>query len=258
MIKNCVICDGKFETVDKRSKYCSKKCKSEGMKHTQATKDKISLSRKIYLKNNPDKHPWKKSIKFKSVPCEHFKKYLIAEEVSFVEEYLIEESDRNFSIDIAFPDKKIAIEINGNQHYDNFGNLKKYYQERHDHIESLGWTIYEIHYSEAFYPERVMSNIKLKKYADYSTFIEKQNLIRNRKKLEISKLKKIKEENKEKAISDIKVKILSSNIDFSSYGWIGKVAEIINISPQKVSNWMKRNMKEFYDSECFKRKSTRL
>ena len=254
MIKNCIICDGKFETVDKRSKYCSKKCKSEGMLHTQATKDKISLSRKIYLKNNPDKHPWKKSIKFKSVPCEHFKKYLIAEEVSFVEEYLIEESDRNFSIDIAFPDKKIAIEINGNQHYDNFGNLKKYYQERHDHIESLGWTIYEIHYSEAFYPERILSNIKLEKNVDYTKFRREQIIARNKKIAEIAETKRIKQENRKKEIDNIKGKILESNINFSLYGWVGKVSKIIDISPQKVSGWMKKNMKEFYKIECFKRK----
>ena len=30
---------------------------------------------------------------------------------------------------------RIGIEINGNQHYERNGKLKKYYQDRHDHIE---------------------------------------------------------------------------------------------------------------------------
>ena len=33
--------------------------------------------------------------------------------------------DRNFSIDIALPDKMVAIEINGNQHYNRDGMKKK-------------------------------------------------------------------------------------------------------------------------------------
>lgn len=29
--------------------------------------------------------------------------------------------DRSFSLDIAFPEKKIGIEVNGNQHYERNG-----------------------------------------------------------------------------------------------------------------------------------------
>jgi very-short-patch-repair endonuclease len=53
---------------------------------------------------------------------------------------------RNFAIDIAFPNEKIGIEINGNQHYQSNGQLKKYYQERHDILEGFGWKIFEIPY----------------------------------------------------------------------------------------------------------------
>ncbi len=55
------------------------------------------------------------------------KKILDNINVKYVPEYnpLI---NRFFSIDIAFPDKKIGIEINGNQHYNIHGSLKEYYQ----------------------------------------------------------------------------------------------------------------------------------
>ena len=52
------------------------------------------------------------------------------------------------------PDKMIAIEINGNQHYERDGTLKPYYQERHNLLESKGWIVYEIHYSSCFNLEK--------------------------------------------------------------------------------------------------------
>ena len=33
---------------------------------------------------------------------------------------------------------------------------------------------------------------------------------------------------------------------------VGKVAEILGITPQKTGRWMKRNMLEFYNEKCFK------
>lgn len=117
---------------------------------SEKTKKKISEKRKSFLKNNPDKHPWKRKDKHRSVPCENVKGYLLNAGVSFVEEYSPEIGDRFFSIDIALPDKMIAIEVNGQQHYNPDGTLKKYYQDRHDLLESNGWVVYEVHYSCCF------------------------------------------------------------------------------------------------------------
>ena len=46
-----------------------------------------------------------------------------------------------------------------------------------------------------------------------------------------------------------------SGIDFSKFGWVQKVSEKTGIKPQKVSYWMKRICPEFYEKECFKRKT---
>ena len=43
------------------------------------------------------------------------------------------------------------------------------------------------------------------------------------------------------------------NIDFSKYGWVKEVSKLLNISPQKVSRWMKRYCPEIYYNSCFKR-----
>jgi very-short-patch-repair endonuclease len=134
---------------------------NSGKPHSEETKLKISESRKLYLKENPDKHPWKNNKKFISAPCEIFKEYLRSRQIEFEEEYQAL-SDRFFSIDIAFPSLKIGIEINGEQHYNRDGTLKEYYRNRHDLIESYGWKLHEIHYSICYKKdeiERIINSI---------------------------------------------------------------------------------------------------
>lgn len=119
-------------------------------KHSTKVKSELSLSRKSFLKSNPDKHPWRNKNKYKSVPCEKLKEWLRSNSVQFVEEFQPKIDDRFFSIDIAFPDKLIGIEVNGNQHYNSDGSLKPYYAERERIIESAGWKLYQLHYSICF------------------------------------------------------------------------------------------------------------
>lgn len=118
--------------------------------HSEECKKHISEKRKKFLQENPEKHPWKKNTKFISQPCEYLKKVLKENNISFEEEYQPLLPHRFFSIDIAFPDRKLGLEINGNQHYNANGTLKTYYQKRHDEIESNGWKLIEIHYNEVY------------------------------------------------------------------------------------------------------------
>lgn len=120
-------------------------------KHTPETKAKLSIARKLYLSKNSDKPAWKAVNKNISIPCEKLKQKLIELKINFTEEFQpLLHLKRFFSIDIAFPEHKIGIEINGGQHYDTNGSLKPYYQDRHDLICSNGWKLYEIPYHKAF------------------------------------------------------------------------------------------------------------
>ena len=126
-----------------------------GKHHTEKTKKTVSEKRKLFLKNNPEKHPWKKNSKFISVPCQILKKKLREKKYVFVEEYTDKNWDKNYSLDIAFLEKKIAIEVNGNQHYEKNGDLKEYYKQRHLFLENKGWTILEFHYTFCFKEEKI-------------------------------------------------------------------------------------------------------
>lgn len=126
---------------------------NKGRKHTEESKKKISENRKIYLSKHKENHVWRRNNKFISTPCEILKKYLKSKSLTFEEEYTDHGvSNRYFSIDIAFPKKKLALEVNGNQHYESKDVLKPYYREREQLLVSNGWKVIQIHYSLCFRP----------------------------------------------------------------------------------------------------------
>lgn len=127
---------------------------------TPEQRKKISEQRKAYIKANPGKGNWTNyGKKSESYAEAMFKKALIQCGVSVVQYYIPPESDRCFELDFAIPDKKVAFEVNGNQHYEN-GVLKPYYQNRHNHFNDLGWTVHEIQYYEALKLERAVKVIE--------------------------------------------------------------------------------------------------
>lgn len=66
-------------------------------------------------------------------------------------------------------------------------------------------------------------------------------------------IKYLKDKEKKDYLNNIKEKLISSNIDFSKRGWCQKASNIIEISPQKVRNWMKKNLADI-ESLSYKRK----
>jgi very-short-patch-repair endonuclease len=252
MKKQCVMCGKDHE---RRSKYCSKECGLKALS-SEENREKISISRKKFLAENPEKHPWRNPNKKKSVPCEKVKEYLIKKNIKFIEEWIPLE-DRFFSIDIAFPDIKLGVEINGNQHYERDGSLKPYYQDRHDLIEAAGWKLIELHYSYCFNEELLDKIFILKDQPDYTQYFEDKRIREEKNKPKYGSRQKFQEANsikyKEKWEPFVE-KILNSDIDFSKYGWVEKVSKILDIKTQKVNGWMKKFLPDFYNDKCFKRK----
>jgi hypothetical protein len=253
---SCIRCGNQFTLLDPKDRKttCSDECAHS---HTDESKKLLSILRKKYLKENPDKHVWKRSTKFKSTPCENVKQYLNKNNIEFIEEYSPLE-DRFYSIDIAFPNKKLGIEINGNQHYNSDGTLSEYYRERHNKICALGWNLVEAHYSLCFNEENIEKIINFK---FDSTSNEEIIRIKSLLNAKIAKKKRTRNEaqfdrykEKREHWEEIKDKIFENNIDFSKFGWVNKVAKVLDIKEQKVNKWMKKFQPEFYEVSCFKRK----
>lgn len=219
-------------------------------------KRNLSLKRIEFLKNNPKKHHWRTSDKHKSFPCETFKLHLINNGIVFIDEYL-PLKDRSFSIDIAFPDKMIGIEINGMQHYNSDKTLKKYYQDRKNLIEQSGWIIFDIHYKKVFdkkfidfFIKKINEDYKLSE-VDYSFYIN--NKISKKVHGTMDDYNNFRINNsKDKQKKYIEL-VSNSNINFEKYGWTKEVAKITGLLNQKVSSWMRKYLPEIYENRCYKK-----
>jgi very-short-patch-repair endonuclease len=209
---------------------------------TQEWKDNVAKGRKNWLAKNPDKHPWKKSTKFKSIPCEKLKESLRSNNINFIEEYSI----LTYSIDIAIPEKRIAIEVNGNQHYSKTGQLLPYYQSRHDLIKDLGWTVFEIHYTSCFNVFQIHSiinfintSVQFKPF-DYSEYFNEKSKVSNPPKL--------REQNKINYETEVKKKLEDAliKVDISKFGWVQKVADLTGYKSQKIRKLVQRVLPDVY------------
>ena len=133
---------GKIRTRSEVNKL-NYKSHPESFKHTEEQKQHLSIKRKEWLKNNKDKHNWR--FNYESFPEKAAREWL---ETSFTDkiiaEYTPDDFDKNYKIDFAFINDKIAIEINGNQHYDKQGKLFEYYELREQYLISKGWKVINI------------------------------------------------------------------------------------------------------------------
>lgn len=126
--------------------------------HTKESKLKISSKRKEYLEKSKKNHNWSLCHGRQSDPELKFQTVLEELRIEYCPEYTPEESKRFYRIDFAILNGKIGFEINGNQHYTDAtrGKLKKYYLERQKYLESLGWTMINIHYSLAYDKNKIL------------------------------------------------------------------------------------------------------
>jgi very-short-patch-repair endonuclease len=234
--------------INKRLKKLNIKSKKTTRKQSESSKRKISEKRKKWLKDNPDKHPWRNCNKFKSKPCELVKDFLRKQNIQFIAEYDPNIPEANYSIDIAIPDKLIALEINGNQHYNSDGTLKLYYQKRHDLLKLNGWNVYEIHYSHCFKLEKwveLINSFKIIKSTnnfDYLSYVPKQKYI---KYCEICSKQIRTTSDRCKKHSKRSTKIIWPSIeDIRELVWklpIIKIAENLGVSDKAVSKFCKKN-----------------
>lgn len=136
--------NGKFITrnISEANKLASK---LHPRKLSEITKNKISIGRKKYLEENPDKVPYKLNHHSNgdSYPERYFKNVFRKRNVVFEEEFPIS----YYSLDIAIIDKLINIEIDGEQHYLDKRIIESN-KKRDAYLNENGWKIIRIRWSE--------------------------------------------------------------------------------------------------------------
>lgn len=158
-IPKCKICDKNAKHVrslDFGTTCGDSRCIKETLRVSDEMKKHLSQKRKEYLNKNKDKHNWSVYHNQETEPERIFREVLeTIKDIQFYQYYIPEEADRFYELDFSIPELKIDFEVNGQQHYDEEGNLATYYQERHDYLEDLGWKVIEIHYSLCYNKERI-------------------------------------------------------------------------------------------------------
>lgn len=261
MSKVCPLC-GEYYTTTKRQHSLVCKAKSHGPhRWTEEEKKYLSEKRKKYLKEHPDEHPWKKSSKFKSEPCEHLKDILRQHGIFFLEEQSLVNIKENYSIDIVIPEIKLGIEVNGNQHYDTkTSKLKPYYQKRHDIIEAAGTKLLEIHYTKVYDNEFIMrlcsqlddklpskqlceSLCRFESCQPYFDLKAKKEFLKKEKEQKALGENQIDATGKinrnvlpESELEKRKDLILNCGVDLKKFGWVDKVAKEVNLSRHQIKD----------------------
>lgn len=117
----------------------------KGKKHTDQTKQKISKHRKAFLENNPHMSPWVYShyTKRRSYAERYWKKILEKNGLDFEEQFQIS----RYCLDFAIVEKKIDIEIDGEQHHQDQRIIESD-KRRNTYLQNLGWKIIRIRWSD--------------------------------------------------------------------------------------------------------------
>lgn len=133
----------------------------KGHHHTDEQKKKISESRKKYLEEHPDKVPFKLNHSSKeSYPEKYFREWLQKENIFSEREYQV----GLYTLDFAWPERKIYLEIDGSQHHLDW--MIQHDEERTKKLSEFGWVcvqrIYWPDYQKLNLEERKSFLLKLK------------------------------------------------------------------------------------------------
>jgi len=113
-------------------------------KHTEETKEKIRQKRIAFLRDNPEMVPYKLNhySKGRSYPEEYWKAVLDSHDLSYQEQYQI----GTYQLDFAFPEIKLDLEIDGEQHYVD-ERISQSDKRRNEWLTEQGWTIIRVRWS---------------------------------------------------------------------------------------------------------------
>lgn len=218
-----------------------------GFKHTEETKKKISESRVKYLQNNPEKVPY--LLNHSSEPSNPEKVLIKALKESNITGWEFQYQNGIYQYDFAFPSLKLDIEIDGETH--NQPKVMKIDRIRDEWSNSNGWEVIRFKTKDVRENlDLVVQVIKDKIHNNFDIYEQKCEVDYAFLKDE---LKKIDLKDKARKIDDTINQLINSNINFSKYGWVNEASKIINITPQKVNDWMRRNMYDFWNEKTFKR-----
>lgn len=137
--RTCPGCKVGFETKIKRQKYCSLECVRKYASNTPEVKEKLRQSQLKLVKEG--KHiGWKSRTKKPSYPEQYFINLFENEHISGWER---DKKEGPYFIDFAFLEKKVALEVDGKQHWEDQDRAERD-KQKDDLLKKNGWKVFRI------------------------------------------------------------------------------------------------------------------
>ena len=201
--------------------------------------------------------------------CENFKNKLKENNLSFIEEFTPFYPESGYRLDVAFPDDKIGIEINGTQHYNSNGELNENTLKKQKYFEDRGWKIIQVYYKDAIKENpkslKEILNLPIRNKEYIKEDIDTRILYKKEKeKLKIEKQNNkliLLEEKENKRKEIIKNLINNSNIDFSKQGWTNDCLKYLKTRNELYSKHIFQQIRKYFpeflkQDNVFKRKGS--
>ena len=239
----CIICgnDAKYKSGLFFRKTCgSKECTSKLFKQrkcSKTTKNIIRKKRLEFMKNHPNETAWRKRNEM-SWPEKIFHDAIIRNNLLMLFEIEREKSFFPYYVDFAFNNVKVAVEIQGSQHYSSIERINKD-KKKKNIILNNGWRIYYVDANQiTINPDKCIE--ELINFIGDVKIIVKTSKIKTSSEIRKEKEEEIKEKNKLKETNQEKIFIESYNSIENKYGKIQKLAKLLNISHTAVKRRMNK------------------
>lgn len=255
---------GYHKIINQPCKFCGRLCKTQSsltfhetrcFKNPNAvhktcskeTKEKLSNSLKQAIKEGRAKG-WASTKQNKngmSYPEIWFEK--VVENEKLDKNYEYNKQFFQYKIDFAWVDKKLAFEIDGEQH-----NLPERIEsdiKKDEKLKEFGWKVLRLKWSYIYNNTKEFIKI-IKDFLNETGNINVPNW-KSKSEIKHENREKKNKINYEKWLNR-KELILKSDVDFSKYGWKTKVEKITNLTKREIENTIKHFKEDF--KNCYKRK----
>lgn len=275
------------------SKPCFRKVSS--IPHTSETKAKIREARLKYLAKKGGQTAWEKRAAGKMSYLEKWfydrviKEHQLADSNQIIAEHRVS----RYSIDYAFMNLKLAVELDGKCHFKNGKQRIQADIRKAKALQDRGWFVYRIAWDEVqhhpgetvqkfmqFLDERLEGgsgcNVDEGYFWDRHEASERRKREKAMKALERNRKRQSRQAKQRRTSKkpkqprkaakprttvkrDTKVArwkhLQSCSIDFQKYGWVSILSEQWGISPQATGRYIRKNYPEFYEDNCRTRNS---
>jgi very-short-patch-repair endonuclease len=220
------------------------KLKPDSFKLSDKTKDKIRKKRLEFFKNNPEAvTSWRQ--KEISYPEKLFQQLVEKNELAKKYDIIREYSFFPYFIDFAFTNIKLAVEIDGSQHWLKESKIKRD-KEKDQALINSGWKVYRI---PAFKIQKEFEDLE-KQFLEYLSTIEQQpkQFIFENDIIEYEKIKQQKKQQKRiktqqyfsKLDDEFKKRKQDFDLDDKSSGITSRLSKLWNVSHTQVRRYLQK------------------